>query len=102
MIQINAKVDKLIKANFIHEVQYPIWLANIVPVRKKNGQLWICVDFRDLNHACRKDDFPLPITELLVGATKGFGTLSFMDGFSRYNQIKMNPKDEELKAFRTP
>jgi len=60
------------------------------------------VDFRDLNNACPKDDFPLPITELLVDTTTGFGALSFMDGFSGYNQIKMNPEDEELTAFRTP
>jgi len=100
-IQINAEVDKLIKANFIREVQYPTWLANIVPVRKKNGQLRICVDFRDLNNACPKDDFPLPITELLVDATTRFGALSFIDGFSGYNQIKMDPKDEDLTAFRT-
>ena len=38
-IQINAEVDKLIRANFIREVQYPIWLANIAPIRKKDGQL---------------------------------------------------------------
>jgi len=101
-IQINAEVDKLIRANFICEVQYPIWLANIVLVRKKNGQLQICVDSRNLNNACPKDDFPLPITELLVDATIGFGALSFMDGFLGYNQIKMNPEDEELTVFRTP
>jgi len=101
-IQINAEVDKLIRANFIREVQYLIWLANIVPVRKKNGQLRIRVDFRDLNNACPKDDFPLPIIELLMDATTGFGALSFMDGFSGYNQIKMNPEDEELTSFQTP
>ena len=95
-------MDKLIRANFIREVQYPIWLANIIPVKKKNGQLQICVDSRNLNNACPKDDFPLPITELLVDATIGFGALSFMDGFLGYNQIKMNPEDEELTVFRTP
>ena len=60
------------------------------------------MDFRGLNNACPKDDFPLPITELLVDATTGFGALSFMDGFSGYNQIKMDPEDEDLTAFRTP
>ena len=43
----------------------------------------------DLNNVYPKDDFPLPITELLMDATIGFGTLSFMDGFLGYNQIKM-------------
>ena len=60
------------------------------------------MDFRDLNDACPKDDFQLAITELLVDATTGFGALSFMDGFSGYNQIKMHPEDEDLTAFRTP
>ncbi|CAL8112484.1 unnamed protein product [Prunus armeniaca] len=86
---------------FIREVQYPTWFPSIVLVKKKNGQIRICIDFRDLNNACPKDEFPLPITELLVDATTGFGALSFMDGFSRYNQIKMAPEDEELTAFRT-
>ncbi|KAG9450556.1 hypothetical protein H6P81_010521 [Aristolochia fimbriata] len=49
-----------------------------------------------------KDHFPLPITELMVDATTGHEALSFMDGSSGYNQIRMDPKDEELTAFRTP
>jgi len=76
-IKINAEVDKLIRANFICEVQYPIWLANIVPVRKKNGHLQICVDFGDLNNACPKDNFTLPVTELLVDTTIGFGVFFY-------------------------
>ena len=102
VVQIKDEIDKLINAGFIREVYYPKWLANIVPVKKKNGQVRICVDFRDLNEACPKDEFPLPITELLIDATTGFGALSFMDGFSGYNQIKMAPEDEELTAFKTP
>ncbi|XP_058202937.1 uncharacterized protein LOC131317399 [Rhododendron vialii] len=101
MSQIEAKVDKLLTAGFIREVKYPTWLANIVPVPKKNGKIWICIDFCDLNEACPKDDFPLPITELLVDATTGYEILSFMDGYSGYNQIRMAPEDEELAAFRS-
>ena len=101
-VQIKAEIDKLIDVGFIREVKYPTWLASIVPVKKKNGQIRICIDFRDLNDACPKDEFPLPIIELLVDATTGFEALSFMDGFSGYNQIKMAPEDEELTAFRTP
>ena len=100
--QIETKVNKLIKVGFIHEVQYLEWIANIVPVKKKNGQIWVCVDFRDLSNACPKDDFPLPITEVMVDTTTSHEALSFMDGYSGYNQIRMNPKDEELTAFRTP
>jgi hypothetical protein len=100
--QIEAEVDKLIAASFIREVKYPTWVSSIVPVKKKNGQICICVDFRDINKACPKDDFPIPISEILIDSTMGYEIFSFMDGFSGYNQIKMQPKDEELIAFRTP
>ncbi|KAI5342406.1 hypothetical protein L3X38_010281 [Prunus dulcis] len=80
-----------------------MWIANIVPVKKKiTGQIRICVDFRDLKEACPKDDFPLPIIELMVDATTGHEALSFMDGSSGYNQIRMPPEDEELTAFCIP
>jgi hypothetical protein len=97
-----AEVDKLINVGFIKEIQYPRWLANIVPVLKKNGQVRVCVDFRDLNRTCPKDDFPTPMTDMVVDATTGYGALSFMDGFSGYNQIKMDGNDAYDTAFRTP
>ncbi|XP_070036194.1 uncharacterized protein [Nicotiana tomentosiformis] len=70
--------------------------------RKKNGQIRVCVHFRDLNNACPKDEFPLPIPELMIDDTTGYEAMSFMDGSSGYNQIRMAPKDEELTAFHTP
>jgi len=66
---IEEEVSKLIKVGFIREVKYPKWISNIVPIKKKNGQVRVCIDFRDLNEACLKDDFPLPITELLIDST---------------------------------
>ena len=51
---------------FIEEIERPSWLANIVPVKKKGGQIRICVDFRDLSKACPKDEFPFPNVEILV------------------------------------
>jgi len=63
-------------------------------VRKKNGQLRICVDFQDLNDACPKYDFPLPITKLVIDATTGHKALSFMDCTAGYNQIQMALKDQ--------
>jgi hypothetical protein len=71
-------------------------------VKKKNGQIRICVDFKDLNQACPNDDFSIPISEILIDSTMGYEIFSFMDGFSGYNQIKMALEDEELTAFRTP
>ncbi|CAM8903253.1 unnamed protein product [Rhodiola kirilowii] len=99
--EIEKEVNKLIDADFIREVKYPTWIANIVPVRKKNGQLRVCVDFRDLNEACPKDDFPLPVTELMIDATTGHEALSFMDCTVGYNQIHMAPEDQDATAFRT-
>ena len=60
--QIEVEVIKLIEVGFIGDVKYPTWIENIVPVRKKIGQLRVYVDFCDLNNACPKDDFSLPIT----------------------------------------
>ncbi|KAM2288941.1 hypothetical protein TB1_029207 [Malus domestica] len=97
-----AEIDKLIEACFIREVQYPKWISNIVIVLKKYGQIRVYVDFRDLNDACPKDDFPLLIIEIIVDATIDHKALSFMDDSSRYNQIHMVLEDEELIAFRIP
>ncbi|KAI0494874.1 hypothetical protein KFK09_025020 [Dendrobium nobile] len=100
--QVIAETKKLIEAGFVREEKYPTWLANVVPVRKKNGQIRVCIDFRDLNKACPKDDFPLPIPELMVDIASSHSIFSFMDGSSGYNQIKMAPEDEKFTAFRTP
>ena len=53
----------------------------------------MCVDFKDLNKACPKDDFPFPHINVLVDNMVGSVLMSFMDGFLRQNQIKMAPKD---------
>ncbi|CAL2230296.1 unnamed protein product [Prunus armeniaca] len=71
-------------------------------MKKKTGVIRICTDYRDLHRACPKDEFPLPNMDILMDLTSGQGLLSFMDGFSGYNQIKMSPKDAEKTAFRTP
>ncbi|KAL0439764.1 UNVERIFIED_CONTAM: hypothetical protein Slati_2459400 [Sesamum latifolium] len=80
-----AEVNKLIEVGFIREVKYPKWISSIVPVRKKNGQIRVCVDFRDLNNAYPKDDLLLPIAERMIDSTTGHEALSFMDGSSGYN-----------------
>lgn len=64
-----AEVDMLVKADSIWEVAYPIWLANVVLVKKKNGQIQVCINFRDLKKTCPKNDFPVSHIELLIDAT---------------------------------
>uniref|UniRef100_A0A2N9HE72 RNA-directed DNA polymerase n=1 Tax=Fagus sylvatica TaxID=28930 RepID=A0A2N9HE72_FAGSY len=100
--QITQEVKKLLAAGFIKPIQHPRWLSNIVPVKKKNGQIRCCVDFRNLNKACPKDEFPLPNMDLLIDSAAGHAMFSFMDGFSGYNQIRMSTRDAEKTAFRTP
>ena len=82
-------------------VEHPKWLANVVPVPKKDGKVRVCVDFRNLNKASSKDDFPLPHIHMLVDSTAEHSMLSFMDGFSWYNQILMAPEDMEKTSFIT-
>ena len=88
-------------AKFIREVYYPDWLANIVLVKKANGKWRMCVDFTDLNKAIPKDSYPLQRIDQLVDSTTGHKLLSFMDAFSRYNQIKIDEVDQEKTSFIT-
>ena len=101
MEAIEAEVQKLIECGFIREEQRPDWVANIVLVLKKNGKIRVSIDFRDLNIAYPKDEFLLPIADVMIDNTCDFGRMSFMDGLSGYNQIKMYPDDENHTSFRT-
>ena len=63
---VKAEVQRLLDANVIRAVKYPTWLANTLPVKKKNGKWPMCIDFTNLNKACPKDDFPLPRIDRVV------------------------------------
>ena len=65
----------------IQPIEHSKWLSNIVPVKKKNGQIRCCVDFRNLNKACPKDEFPLPNMDMPIDFAAGHVMFSFMDGF---------------------
>ena len=80
--QIVKKVQKLPAARFIKPIQHPRWLSNIVRVKKKNGQIRCCVDFRNLNRVCPKDEFSLPNMNLLIDFAAGNAMFSFMDRFN--------------------
>ena len=62
----------------------------------------MCVDFQDLNKASLKDDFPLSHINMLVDNTAGHSLLSFMNGFSGYDQINMASENMEKTSFITP
>jgi len=92
----------LLDAKVIREVKYPTWLANTVPVKKKNGKWSMCIDFTDLNKACPKDDFPLPRIDKIVDDAANSQLMSLLDCFSGYHQIWMRTEDEEKTSFITP
>jgi len=95
---IRDETQKLLPVGHIKEIQYPEWLANVVLVKKSNEKWRMCVDFTNLNKACPKDSYPLPSIDALVDSAAGCKLLSFLDAFSRYNQIKMHLMDEEKTA----
>jgi len=98
---IKEETKKLLSVGHIREIQYPKWLANVVLVKKANGKWRMCMDFTDLNKACPKDSYPFPSIDALVDSASGCRMLSFLDAFSRYNQIKMHPRDECKTMFMT-
>ncbi|KAM1346059.1 hypothetical protein PS1_035615 [Malus domestica] len=103
-VQLSVKDElvRLLKAGFIRTARYVEWLANIVPVLKKNGALRICTDFRNLNLATPKDEYTMPISDLLIDAAANHAILSFMDGHAGYNQIFITEADVHKTAFRCP
>ncbi|XP_050914580.1 uncharacterized protein LOC127129439 [Lathyrus oleraceus] len=69
---------------------------------QKNGSLRVCIDFRDLNTANPKDEYPMPVAEMLVDSAAGHEYLSMLDGYSGYNQIFIAEEDVSKTAFRCP
>jgi ribonuclease HI len=96
------EVKKLLQAQIIVPLRYSEWVANLVPVRKKNGEIRLCVDFRNLNRSSRKDNYPLPKMEHILQRVTGASRISMIDGFSGYNQVSVLPEDREKTAFTTP
>lgn len=70
--------------------------------KKKNSQIWVYIDFRELTKVFLKDDFPFPYIEILIYTTTSCEASSFMDKYPWYNQIKMRLDDEEMTMFCSP
>ena len=68
-------------------------------VPKKNGKIWVCVDYRKLNIAKITDAFPLPFTDGVLDAVASHEVYNFLDRYSGYNQTKMHPNDQEKTTF---
>ncbi|KAK1604335.1 hypothetical protein QYE76_028008 [Lolium multiflorum] len=100
--EVKKEIEKMLAAGFIRPCRYAEWISSIVPVEKKDGRWRVAIDFRDLNRATPKDEYPMPVAETLINAAAGHKVLSFMDGNAGYNQIFMAPEDIHKTAFRVP
>ena len=101
IFKIKKEVEKQLKAGFLTIIAYLDWIVNIIPVPKKDGKVRVCIDYRDLNQASPKDNFLLPHIDALVDNTTTNRFLSFIDGFSGYNQIKMAEEGKAKTTFTT-
>ncbi|GLJ06692.1 hypothetical protein SUGI_0045310 [Cryptomeria japonica] len=99
---VKEELKKLLKAGFIYPISDNQWVSPLVIVLKKGGKWRVCVDYRALNLATRKDHFPLPFVDQLLDSLAGKRYFSFLDGFSGYNHIQIAPEDQEKTTFTCP
>nr|GEX64039.1 reverse transcriptase domain-containing protein [Tanacetum cinerariifolium] len=114
---IKQEVIKLLDAGLIYPISNSLWVSPVHCVPKKEGFTvvenednelistrlvtgWrVCIDYRKLNEATRKDHFPLPFMDQMLKRLAGNQYYCFLDGFSGYFQIPINPKDQEKTTF---
>ena len=82
---IKAEVEKLLKVGFIYPISLIEWVSNLVLVDKKKGTIRVCTNFRYLNKACPKENYPTPFIDQIIYACVGSEVFSFMDVFLGYN-----------------
>eukprot|EP00253_Pinus_taeda_P007628 PITA_07628 len=90
---------ELIMWRFIYPISDSEWVSPLVLVPKKNGKWRICVDYRELNKATKKDHFPLPFIDQVLDGLARKKFFSFLDGFSGYNQIQISLEDQDKTSF---
>ncbi|GJX45166.1 reverse transcriptase domain-containing protein [Tanacetum coccineum] len=117
---IKKEVEKLLDAGLIYPISDSPWVSPVHCVPKKGGFTvvtndeneliptrlvtgWrVCIDYRKLNEATRKDHFPLPFMDQMLERLAGNDYYCFLDGFSGYFQIPIDPKDQEKTTFTCP
>ena len=99
---VKEKLQKLLDARFIYPIFNHEWVSPLVLVPKKNGKWRIYVNYRELNKATKKDHFPLPFIDQVLDDLAGKKFFSFLDGFSRSNQIQISLEDQDKTTFTCP
>ena len=80
-------MKKLLDAKIIFKVRHSELVSNLVPVWKNPGEIRLCIDFRNINHASDKDNYPVPPMEQILQMVSGSELFSLLDGFFGYNQV---------------
>ena len=78
---IKAEVEKLLNAGFIYLVPLTEWVSNPIPIDKKQGTIYVCMDSRDMNKYCPKDKFPTPCIDQIIDECAGSKVFYFMEEF---------------------
>jgi hypothetical protein len=103
-MMVKEEIDKLAEAGFIFLVLSSEWVSPIVIVSKKKGidgvvKIRVCQDYKKLNAAIKKDNYPLPFTNIVVDTVAGHSLFSFLDGYPGYNQISFREEDQLKTTF---
>ena len=81
---IEKEIKEMYEAGIIVPIKYSEWVSNLVSVRKKTGEIRLCIDFRDLNKVSLKENYPLPKMDHILQNLVGSKRISLLDGFSGY------------------
>ena len=93
----------MLEATTIASTRQSAWVANLVVLRKKNDEIRLCVDFRNLNQLLVNDNYTLANMENLLEGLLDWAEILFMlDGFSSYNQVLVKEEDRSKTYFTTP
>jgi hypothetical protein len=95
------ELRKLLDTRIIFQVRHSAWVETLVLVRKKPGEIQLCIDFQNLNRSSEKDNYPVPPMEQLLQKVSSSKIFSLLDGFSSYNQVLVLEEDHLKTTFRT-
>jgi hypothetical protein len=96
-------VERLLDVGFIQPCRYTEWISNIIPVEKKSiSKIQKCIDFRNLNKATLKDEYLMPIADMLINNASEHRVIIFLDGNDGYNQIFIVKEDISKTVFCCP